>query len=173
MGTAVAPLLANIYMFVEEQKILDRGEVKPLVYYRYIDDIFAIFHREDVNNYIRFFNAITDNAPSMKFTITESDQSVNFLDLTIHKGDRFREGGRLDVKIFEKELNKYLYIPRISYHPEKLKASFIKTEIIRFIRNSSSEKDFEETRERFVQRLIRRGYLCHWVQRQSPFSLLL
>lgn len=136
------------------------------MYYRYIDDVFAIFHRRDESEYRRFFDAITANAPAMKFTITESNDRVNFLDLTIHKGVRFEEKGILDIKIFEKELNKYLYIPRISYHPEKLKAGFIKTETIRFIRNSSSECDFEDTKERFIQRLISRGYLCHWVHRQ-------
>ena len=72
MGTAVAPLLANIYMFIEEAKILRRNS--HILYYRYIDDIIAIFKPDQQIN--QFFDSITEEAPAIKFTITENVSTV-------------------------------------------------------------------------------------------------
>ncbi len=43
MGTKVAPSYANIFMGNLEKRLLKDAPVKPLLYLRYINDIFCIF----------------------------------------------------------------------------------------------------------------------------------
>ena len=70
----------------------------------------------------------------------------------------------LQFSTFQKPLNKYLYIPFESFHPSSNKKAFIKGELIRYARNSSTFKAFSETREKFWKQLRVRGY---------PFRFLL
>ena len=64
----------------------------------------------------------------------------------------------------QKPLNKYLYIPFESFHPASSKRAFIKGELMRYARNSSTQQAFVDTRELFWKRLRLRGY---------PFKFLL
>ena len=48
MGSPLAPVLANLFMGHHEKKWLDNYvDSKPLVYKRYVDDIFCLFDKED------------------------------------------------------------------------------------------------------------------------------
>ncbi len=44
MGTKMAPTYANLYMGHLEQQLLEHTTRKPLVWFRFIDDIFHFFH---------------------------------------------------------------------------------------------------------------------------------
>lgn len=54
MGSPLAPILANIFMGYHEKKWIENySDTKPILYKRYVDDIFAAFtNREAIN----FFN---------------------------------------------------------------------------------------------------------------------
>ena len=53
MGTRMAPNYANLFMGDLEEEILDSYPLKPLVWYRYIDDIFLGVQRfANLANYI-------------------------------------------------------------------------------------------------------------------------
>ena len=62
------------------------------------------------------------------------------------------------LRPFQKPLNRYLYIPYSSYHPAHAKKSFIKAELIRYVRLSSQKSDFLQIRKKFMTRLRNRGY---------------
>ena len=158
MGTPIAPLIANIYMFALEKALLDPLSIKPLLYRRYIDDIIMIIKREDKQGIEPYLSEITRNIPSIRFTTKDSAKQIEFLDLLIFKGRRFLDRNIFDIKTYEKELNKYLYIPRSSGHPIALKKSFIKAETIRHARNCSDILDFNNQIEKFKSRLMARGY---------------
>ena len=44
MGTKIAEAFTNIFMAEVETKILNKSALKPLVWKRYIDDIFSIWN---------------------------------------------------------------------------------------------------------------------------------
>ena len=44
MGTKWSPHYADIYMAYFEEKALEKGQHKPFIYLRYLDDIFIIWH---------------------------------------------------------------------------------------------------------------------------------
>jgi hypothetical protein len=62
------------------------------------------------------------------------------------------------LRVHQKSMNLYLYIPFTSFHTEAMKRSFIQTELMRYIRNCSSREDYLELKRIFFQRLRDRGY---------------
>jgi hypothetical protein len=164
MGTPIAPLLANIYMYSLEIERLGANRVQPILYKRYIDDIIMIFDRKDEKNIDGYLERITERANSLTFTTTINESKIEFLDLVIYKGIRYKSNKILDLRTHEKELNKYLYIPWSSGHPKHLKKGFIKAEAIRHARNCSDEGEYKRKLFLFKHRLLRRGYKERFVE---------
>ena len=89
----------------------------------------------------------------IKLTYEISHSKISFLDLLLFKDSSCQT---LRCSTFQKPLNKYLYIPFESFHPTNNKKAFIKGELMRYARNSSTFSSFTETRLLFWKRL--RGY---------------
>ena len=70
MGTKVAPTFANLFMGMLEKELLDKTEDKPLVYLRYIDDIFMIYQhgKEKLLKFIEFCNQYHRTIKSVSYT---------------------------------------------------------------------------------------------------------
>ena len=58
MGTKMAPSYANLFMSVLEKQMLSSYKYKPLVYFRYIDDIFMIWTdgEDSLNDFLTHCN---------------------------------------------------------------------------------------------------------------------
>ena len=67
MGTKMAVSFANLFMSAVETKILNESTEKPLVWKRYIDDVFSLWNTniEDINGFIEQANR---HHPTIKFT---------------------------------------------------------------------------------------------------------
>lgn len=158
MGTPLGPQYANLFMLSLEEETVSKWMTEGLALYkRFIDDIFAIFIGTEAKA-LEFIQELNSLDPDIKLTHSLSQESVNFLDITILADKRLTKEGRLSTKVYQKELNEYLYVPFHSYHTDKQKSGFIKGECIRYIRNSSSKKDYEALVKLFKQRLLKRGY---------------
>ena len=160
MGTPFSVTVANAFMYHHEKDIVDHYSQYLILYKRFIDDIFAIWCWPK-DTLLEFLGALNSKDQRIQLTHCISELSISFLDLFL-----YRDGSSsvLQFSIFQKPLNKYLYIPFESFHPSSNKKAFIKGELMRYARNSSSFKSFSETRERFWKRLRLRGY---------PFAFLL
>ena len=86
-----------------------------------------------------------------------SERCFDFLDIHGYVGPRISLG-LLDYSTHQKALNKYLYIPSSSFHPPELKAGWIKAELVRHVRNCSTELEFLRICTAFALRLLSRGY---------------
>ncbi|XP_071796343.1 uncharacterized protein [Asterias amurensis] len=84
MGTKMAPSYANLFMSQLEDRLLSSAPNRPLVWWRFIDDIFSIWCG-DQDSLDEFTNHINSFHPTIKFTTEQSLTSVNFLDVTITK----------------------------------------------------------------------------------------
>lgn len=155
MGTPVAPIFANIFMYLLERKVLDKYGDSIVYYKRYLDDIFLICKKEKKEEIMTSLQSMEKN---IKLEFVVSDDSATFLDLFFYKGERFHATGMLDFKIHQKALNKYLYLPHGSYHTDSSKKGFIKAELQRYIRSSSSIENYIEMKKVFFARLRNRGY---------------
>ena len=83
MGSALAPVLANIFMGFQESKRLNEYNLnKPKFSLRHVDDILPAFDNEqDSLNFLNFFN---NRHPNIKFTKEKQiNHSMDFLDVFI------------------------------------------------------------------------------------------
>jgi len=155
MGTPAAVAFANIYLGHLEHELTESCPCNPLLLKRFVDDAFGVFaSRNDAATFIECYNSLR---PTIKLTFDISD-TVEFLDLVLYKGERFGDAGLLDVRLHQKHLNRYLYLPPFSFHPPHAKRAFIRGELQRYCRNCSSRKQYEAVKKLFIQRLQDRGY---------------
>ena len=130
MGAPFLPSMANIFMSVTIAKFLQTQQIKPHFLTRYIDDIFIIWTGtpQQLDSFLDDLNKFHSN---LQFTNQQSTSSIDFLDLTIYKGQSFQFTNILDTKTFQKQLNLYQYLHFTSNHPKKVFKALIKGECIR------------------------------------------
>ena len=83
MGSPLGPALANIFVGFHESRLFD-NTLKPGVYFRFVDDTFAIFGSElDCDHFKGKLNLLH---PALKFTVEkEQNNSLNFLNVLVEK----------------------------------------------------------------------------------------
>ena len=65
-----------------ETDILESQKVNPMVWFRYIDDIFFIWTYGDLGLQ-RFLQELKKTHPNLKFTHESSKEKISFLDLSV------------------------------------------------------------------------------------------
>jgi hypothetical protein len=153
MGTEFAPMYANTFMYQLTKRII-QDKQKVLFYGGFLDDGLLIIKGDPEP----IMTAFKELDPDIKFTWSISKTAISFLDLVIFKGPRFAKTGILDLRIHQKQLNMYLYVPFNSFHTEKTQRAIIKGELIRYIRSCSSREDYIQIKRTFYTRLRARGY---------------
>ena len=83
IGSPLAPLLANIFMGFYKSKWLNEYNFnKPKFYLRHVDDILAVFDKEEDS--LNFLNFLNKRHPNVKFTIEKQiNHSTAFIDVFI------------------------------------------------------------------------------------------
>ena len=155
MGTASAPSYANICVYMLERNVIRSFSCSLHLYRRFLDDIFVYMDDDQSEEFQSRMNSLH---PKLTFEFVSHPTEAAFLDLAIFKGDRFRSTGVFDLRVHQKKLNAYLYIPFTSFHTEAMKKSFILTELQRYIRNTSCPADYFRLKHLFFSRLRDRGY---------------
>lgn len=154
-GTAVAPPFANLYLFYKFRETF-RTFSRDIIYQRrYIDDGLILL-RNGKN-----IQALLDQLKStsgLSFTHEESTSQAIFLDLRIYKGERFRRSRILDTEVYTKPISKFLYLHGKSNHPRHVFTGIVKGEMIRFLRNTSSEVIWLKKIKFLFEKLSHRGY---------------
>ena len=92
--------------------------VGSLLFKRYIDDIACIWNGT-LHSAIEFAREINKLHPTIKVTLKYSNNEIDFMDMTMYKGNRFITTGKFDTKVYQKPHNAYLYIAFDSNHPEQ------------------------------------------------------
>ena len=155
MGVHCGPAIAAIYLAQLEADLVT--ELEPLLYKRYIDDIFAITSTpQKAQSLVGYLQEHSD----LSFTSSVSQTSVDFLDLTIFKGAHMVLG-KLDFKTFRKALNLYQYLPVFSSHHPLMVRSWLYAEILRIRNTCSLDGDYEYSLNFFFKAALSRGYGLH------------
>ena len=140
MGSPISATFANIFMSYHEQNWLRECliEFKPILYKRYVDDIFVLFKNE--SDVPLFFDYINNKHRNIKFTIEKENQGkLPFLDILIEKTDN-----RLETSVYRKPTFSGLGINFLSACSFKYKINSILTLIHRAYNLSSSYLKFHE-----------------------------
>ena len=84
MGSPLGPTLSNVFLCYHEKMWLQNcpSEFKPVIYRRYVDDIFLLFRMK--HHIEKFRNYLNRQHKNIKFTSeTENENSIFFLDIKI------------------------------------------------------------------------------------------
>ena len=138
MGSSLSGFLANLFLFhhIEKNPIFYHPSIT--YYKRYVDDTFLLINDVDfdIEGHIRNINAIH---PNIKFTWErESNQSIQFLDLTITRIPT----NYFNFAVAHKSYSTISPIHWLSFHPPNMKIGIYKSYIHRCITYSSSTIDF-------------------------------
>ncbi|XP_067128377.1 uncharacterized protein [Centruroides vittatus] len=146
MGTCIGPRLAEIVMIDIDRKIKD---ITGITFYnRYVDDCIILFDSQKTNE-----NEILKQANSIETNIQfeaeiESNNSLNYLDITIN---------RTDNKLEFKKIIKPMQIPKVlnykSNVPQNMKFNIFKMYIDK-IKNRTSKSENQETEIKQVLKMF-------------------
>lgn len=94
MGNPLLCFVSNAFMCHFETKL---GNALPRVWWRFVDDVFAIIKKSEVENFLKLLNNTEYN--SIKFTCEEeSNGKLPFLDLMLSRTPT----GSIDITVFRK-----------------------------------------------------------------------
>ena len=123
MGSPLGPLLADIFMAELEKKLNRFSTNKPIVWYRYVDDIFCIFNKTQNIGYV--LSSINKRHPNISFTKeTEISNSLAFLDVLVTRNNN---NDRYETSLHRKPTNTSLYFLYESNQCRRYKIGFIRT----------------------------------------------
>ena len=128
IGTKFAPLYACIFMSQLETKFLENQNLKPLVWFRYIDDIFFIWTHgeENLRNFLVEFNLFSDD---IRFTYEFNKDTISFLDFKVVSWN-----DKLITSLYSKPTDCHQYLHYGSCHPEHTKRSIVYSQALRIKR---------------------------------------
>ena len=135
MGTSMAPSYANLFMGHFETNFLQTCLQKPIVWLRYIDDIFLLWN-EGKDTLVNFISAANIFHPTIKFTFEISTSVIHFLDIAVHK----TIDNRLETDLYCKPTDAHLYLHYSSCHPCNTKHSLPYSLAFRLLRICSTKE---------------------------------
>ena len=143
-----------------EENILSASEKKPMVWWRYIDDIFFIWEHgeESLEN---FLNKLNSFHPTIKFTAEYSKETINFLDVNIRL-----VGGELMTDLFVKPTDTHQFLDPSSSHPYHCKKGIPYSQALRLNRICSDNESFDKHRNDVEGWLMERGYNGKMIRQQ-------
>src|SRR5277367_5706402 len=156
MGKKYAPGLANLYLLDLDHVAMNDFKIKPILYFRYLDDIFFIWPG-DIITLTEYENFLNSLIPNIKITLEHHREHINFLDTTIFK-DLEGDLTTLKAKVFFKPTDTHQLLQKFSHHPRHTFNGIIKLQLIRFKRISSRKEDYMNTCKILFSHLKQRGY---------------
>ena len=155
-GTAIGSRLgksyACTYMGRWETELLSRAKIKPLIFYRFVDDIFGIFGGtvEQLNEFHQMANSIH---PNIEVDLRHSTREIDFLDVRVGLID-----GSFTTDLYTKPNDKKTYLHYRSDHPQSVKDAIPLGLFARAKRICSTEDKFVKQSQIIKDRLTQRGY---------------
>ena len=153
MGTKLAPNYAIITVNNFEDLHVYTYEKQPLLWARYIDDIFIVWQhgKDELKKFIEHLNV---SHRSFKFTCESSTEQVNFLDTTVI----LNPNGTLHTTLYTKPTDAHMYLHYDSSHPKHCKTSLPYSQFLRIRRICSKDEDFEYNARKHIRHFLNRGY---------------
>lgn len=150
IGNKLSPLLSEIFMMNLEKSIKEMDWF-PRIWIRYVDDIFAVIKKKDLEKIFDNLNNINAN---IRFTYEiESESTIPFLDLLIK-----REKENIKFSIYRKPTDTLRYITNDSFHSVQNKHAAFNFLIHRLTTIPMDKEDFEKEWKMILKTARINGY---------------
>ena len=158
MGSPSSPVIANLFMARLEKKAFDSFATPPKVWFRFVDDVFAIVRRAVVQALLHHLN---QQHPSITFTMElEAEGKLPFLDLSVHRQD-----GALRTDVYRKPTHTGRYLSYTSNHPDSAKRSLVQSIFGRRKYITLGPDAVKKEEERLYADLVANGYPVEYIKR--------
>ncbi|KAJ8961534.1 hypothetical protein NQ318_014785, partial [Aromia moschata] len=142
-GNSLSPFLANFFMSKFETEVKDKFEYFPRVWFRYVDDIFAVFDTKAIS-LDNFVAKLNNRFPTIKFTYeVEHNEQLPFLDVFVIRNSE----NKLEFDVYRKETATLRYILNDSHHPFQHKMASFNFLIHRLLNFPLSKERFEHEKQ--------------------------
>ncbi|MCP4351129.1 MAG: hypothetical protein GY795_37160 [Desulfobacterales bacterium] len=159
MGSPLGPTLANAFLCFHEENWLDAcpAEFKPVLYRRYVDDIFVLFKcSSHLQKFAEFMNAQHSN---IEFTTeSEADSVLSFLDVSVTN-----DGVCFKTSVYRKPMFSGVYSNFDSFMPVSYKFGLVYTLVGRLYNICSSYTQFHKEVVLLKSILARNGYCMSFI----------
>ena len=137
MGTKLAPGYACNTVGDFESTFVYTYDKQPLLFVRFIDDIFLIWQhgRASLEEFIHYLNTRTDN---FKFTQEISEYQVSFLDTVVKLSNN-----KIITDLYSKPTDSHNYLRYESAHPQRCKDSIPYSQFLRIRRICSELNSYD------------------------------
>ena len=171
MGSCLSPFLADLFMdHLENNFILTNNNSEIIHWFRYVDDCLCILNC-DAHGAENLFKKLNNIHPKISFTLeVESNQKINFLDLTITK-----TFGKLEFSIYRKPTQTDHLIPYHSNHPQQHKMASFHCYINRLLNIPLSTENYKKEINILKQLAYNSGYdpnLIHTLIKKTKIKKL-
>ena len=155
-GTAIGSKLgknfACTYMGKWEEELMKKTMKTPLLYIRFVDDIFGIWNGTEEE--LIAFQALANSIhPRIEVELKSSRHNIDFLDVNV-----WLQNGKLQTSVYEKPTDRHMYLHKSSNHPQSTKNAIPYGLGIRAKRICSTSESYEENRKKIVDNLVKRGH---------------
>ena len=151
MGCRMAPPYANLFLFFLDCIISGFPNIRYLK--RFIDDLFFIFIGSE-STIQRLQDLLNSLHPTIKFTLTYSRTSIDYLDLHIYL-DAAR---KLRTSLYRKPTDCQSYLHYDSHHPKHTKTGIIYSQALRFNRLIDDDTELQKQLHIFTRALLVQNY---------------
>ena len=138
IGIKFAPTYVCIFMDDVESKFLKTQSLQPLIWFRYIDDVFFIWTHGEEKLQL-FLTDLNNYNLHIEFTYEFNKEYISFLDLKFSLCD-----DKLTTDLHVKPTDRNQYLHDTSAHPNHTKRSIVYSQTLRLSRICSYQNDFEK-----------------------------
>ncbi|XP_074642873.1 uncharacterized protein LOC141900033 [Tubulanus polymorphus] len=125
-------------MSVLEEDFLQTEQHSPLLYNRFIDDIFIIWTHE-LEKLLEFHRNFTNFHPAIELSLEHSPLQIPFLDTLVKIIN-----GKRETSLYRKPTDTYSYLHGTSFHPPHTTRSIVFSQAIRYHRICSNTQDRDQ-----------------------------
>ena len=167
MGCYFSKEISDLVLLYSEYKYFLVRDVSKIIFLkRYADDGIILFSVRDSKSILSELRKIMLFYPSnLVVNIVKNYVTCQYLDLVLAMDDITLSTGFIHYWIFFKKFHKFAYLNPKSNHPKHVFKGLVKTECMRYIRNSLCEEDYMLSLKLFTLRLLRAGYTKGFIQR--------
>ena len=164
MGNRIAPPVAIAFMHILETGFMSTFQYLPVLYVRYIDDIFGIW-THGIEKLMQFADAINSYNQSIRFTMEHSHSTgkLSFLDTLI----TVKPCGAYTTELFVKPMSAPIILNFASAHSMSTKRAMLNEQMNRAVRLSSDREACNRSLSQMKDLFILNGYPRHLVDRAA------